>query len=259
MANRDPRIAARHLDELASIIDRVGPPIWIAGPTDAALLGIDGYELARPFDFAVPRERAPHLAGHRFHRLRDLDRIDRATMFGLPCLSATRLLIESAATTDPVRLTTMLDCALRDGLTSEDFLHRRVVELRRKGRRGLNQLLAVIEGCERTRGGHSYLERRFLELLDELGYRRPLTQQVLARRGERLVRVDCHFPESGMVIELLGYRFHRSKAQMQVDAERINALQLSGLTVVQFTYDDVALRSPQMLATLDVLSSRMAA
>ena len=117
----------------------------------------------------------------------------------------------------------------------------------------------MIEGAERSRGGHSYLEREFLVLLGELGFQRPVTQPVLARRGTQLIRVDCHFPESDLVIELLGYRFHRTKAQMQVDAERINELQLRGFTVVQFTYDDVALRSTRMLATLDALAARMAA
>jgi very-short-patch-repair endonuclease len=175
---------------------------------------------------------------------------------GIPCLSATRLLIESSRDLDSKELTRLLDCTLRDGVTSENFLHRRMIELRRSGRQGLNHLVAVIEGVERSRGGHSWLERAFLEMLAELRFPRPATQQVLARRGTTLVRVDCHFPETTIVVELLGYRHHRSVAQMQVDSERVHALTLRGLQVYQFTYEDVALRSVRMLETLDALFDR---
>ena len=70
---------------------------------------------------------------------------------------------------------------------------------------------------------------------------RPLTQQVLTRAGDRLVRVDCRFPGSPVIVELLGYRWHRTKAQMSRDAERQNALILDGFLPIQFTYDQVTL------------------
>ena len=95
-------------------------------------------------------------------------------------------------------LTTALDAALRDGLTSEDLLHRRIASLRSSGRYGIPLLLAVIEGSEITRGGHSWLERRFLELCASANLPRPLTQQVLSRAQDRLVRVDCRFPGSAV-------------------------------------------------------------
>ena len=143
-----------------------------------------------------------------------------------------------------------LDSALRDGLTSDDFLHRRLVALRGRGRSGCVRLLAVIAGVEASRGGHSYLERAFLELLDELGFLRPDTQRVLAKRKRKMVRVDCHFPGTKVVIELLGYEWHRTPMQMQEDAERLNRLQLDGFLGMQFTYTDVVTRSQTMLANL---------
>jgi very-short-patch-repair endonuclease len=253
-----PLTFLRNLDLLNDVVESVGQPCWATGPTNAALFGVDGVDLVPPFDLAVPRGRAPHALGHHIHRLRDISRLDTDTALGIPCLSATRLLIESSRSVDAKQLTVLLDCTLRDGLTSEDFLHRRIVELRRKGRAGLDRLLAVVEGAERSRGGHSWLERTFLELLGDLGLQRPDTQQVLARRDSKLVRVDCQFPGTPIVIELLGYRHHRSVAQMQVDAERSNALTLAGFEVFQFTYDDVVLRSQSMLTTLRTLRNRTA-
>ena len=78
----------------------------------------------------------------------------------------------------------------------------------------------------------------------------PATQQVLAQRKKRLVRVDCHFPGTNVVVELLGYQFHRTPMQMQEDAERVNRLQLDGYVVMQFTYTDVVTRSTVMRETL---------
>jgi hypothetical protein len=246
----DPLTFLRHLDRLSDLVADIGHPCWAAGTTDAALFGADGFDLVPPFHLAVPRGRSPRPFGHHVHRLRDVSRLDTDTALGVPCLSATRLLVESSRELDAAQLTTLLDCTLRDGLTSEDFLHRRILQLRTNGRSGLDHLLGVIEGVERTRGGHSWLERAFLTLLGELGYPRPMTQEVLTRRGSTLVRVDCHFAGTPIVVELLGYRHHRSVAQMQVDAERVNALTLAGYRVYQFTYDDVTFRSARMLNTL---------
>ena len=245
-----PLVFLRKLQALEQLVASIGEPCWVSGPTGAAILGCDGYRLSAPFHVTVPRDRVVHRHGHFVHRARSMSKLDTTTAMGLPCLSTTRLLIDLAATESSKRLTSALDSALRDGLTSEDFLHRRLVELRSRGRAGLGKLLAVIAGSEAGRGGHSYLERAFLELMDELGFPRPATQQVLAKRQQRLVRVDCHFPGTNVVVELLGYQWHRTPMQMQTDAERLNRLQLDGFLGMQFTYTDVVTRSPRMLATL---------
>ena len=111
-------------------------------------------------------------------------------------------------------------------------------------------MLGVIGGSEITRGGHSYLERTFLELVADLGLPRPDTQQVVAKRRKKLIRVDCRFPGTKVVVELLGYEFHRTRMQMQDDSERLNRLQLDGFVAIQFTYTDVVTRSPHMRAIL---------
>ena len=62
---------------------------------------------------------------------------------------------------------------------------------------------------------------------------------MLARNADRAVRVYCWFAGTNVVVELLGYRFHRTKSQMNNDAARHNALLASGKVVYQFTYDQV--------------------
>ena len=46
-------------------------------------------------------------------------------------------------------------------------------------------------------------------------------------------------PATPIVVELLGYRWHRTTQQMSRDASRMNALVLDGLRPMQFTYDQV--------------------
>ena len=243
----------RLLEELWDVIQSVGPPCWVYGVTAAALKGFDGYRLAKPFQLAVPYNRAPHRVDHVVHRMKAFNKLDFDNVHGIPCLSATRTLIEIARTEVPKQLTVALDSAIRDGLTTEDFLHRRMMELRTRGRPGLDKLLQVMAGAELSRGGHSWLERTFLELLGELGLPRPVTQQVMAQRRNKMIRVDCHFPGTNVIVELLGYEHHRTTMQMENDAERLNRLQLDGFAAMQFTYNHVVTRAAVMLDTLQEL------
>lgn len=61
-----------------------------------------------------------------------------------------------------------------------------------------------------------------------------------------MIRVDCYYRDLDIVVELLGYRWHRSKAQMARDAARVNRLTLDGRMVLQFTYEQVTL-APQVV------------
>jgi hypothetical protein len=113
--------------------------------------------------------------------------------------------------------------------------------------------LVALHGRKMHRFGHHIHVSRSLDNIDRctsLGFPRPDTQQVLTRRGDRLVRVDAHFVTTDVVVEVLGYRWHRSRMQMQVDAERVNALQLAGFVVLQFTYADVVSAAPRMFTEL---------
>jgi hypothetical protein len=240
----------QHLIALQDLIAGIGDPCWAAGPTAAAVDGLDGYSLKPPFHVVVPNDRRITRVGHVVHRARDLSRLDVTEVDGVPTTSATRTLIDLAAMETRERLTAALDSALRDRLTSEDFLHRRIVELRRSGRAGLAALVSVLEGNEITRGGHTWLERRFLQLANEQGWPKPLTQHVVGRRKQKVIRVDCRFPCTNVVVELLGYSFHRSVMEMQNDTERINRMILDGLWPMQFTYTDVAGESATMMATI---------
>lgn len=225
--------------ELRALLFDVGGDVWVSGPTAAALHGFDGFHLRAPFDLTTARGRNVQRIGHRIHTTSTLELIDRATVAGIPTTSAARTLIDLAKTESIELLTTAFDSGLRDGRFNESLVHRRVVALRSSGRFGIPRLIEAIEGVDARRGGHSWLEREYLRLVADAGLPRPTTQEVLARAGGRCVRVDVRFPGTPVVIELLGYRFHRTKQQMQRDVERMNALIADGFRPFQFTYEHV--------------------
>jgi Protein of unknown function (DUF559) len=238
------------LSELVGLLIDIGGDARACGPTAAALHGFDGHGLRPPFHIVIGRGRDVQRVGHVIHTTTVLPLIDRARVNDVPCTSAARTLIDLARTATAEELTIAFDSGLRDGRFSESLVHRRIVSLRSKGRFGVPRLLAAIEGSEIVRGGHSWLEREFLRLLASVGLPRPSTQVVLTRAGDRLVRVDCRFPGTNLVVELLGYRHHRSKQQLDRDVERLNALVLAGFRVLQFTYDQVVASPHIVIATL---------
>lgn len=225
--------------ELADVLMSIGGDVWCSGPTAAALHGFDGFSLRRPFHLLVPRHRNVTRNNVHVHRAEVIELIDRSTVDGLPVTSASRTLVDLARTADATQLAAALDSALRDGLVSEAAMHRRIAASRSQGRYGLPLLHEVLAGHEVSRGGQSWLEREYLRLLADAGLPRPDTQSVLSRAKDRVIRVDCRFPGTRVVVELLGYRFHRSRSQMSRDAERSNALLADGYLPYQFTYAQV--------------------
>jgi hypothetical protein len=244
------------LGDLTALLLDVGEPVWVSGPTAAALHGFDGYRIKKPFHLILERDRNVRRIGVTIHTTTDLPLIDRARAHGLPITSAARTIVELARTESPEALASALDSALRDGLISEELLHRRVCALRRRGRYGVPKLLDVLAGHEVTRGGHSWLERHFLKLLAAADLPRPTTQQVLSTVGDRLVRVDCRFPGTNVVVELLGYRFHSTRVQVARDVERLNALVADGFAPYQFTYEQAVNDEAYVVATVRTALAR---
>ncbi len=256
---KKPPLSDRHYEQIRGYLDGLGDA-WCARQLAAGLHAFDGYRVRTPYHFVVPRNTNHQRVGHYIHRSENLALIDLESAWGLPVTSPTRTLIDLAVTETPAALTAALDGALRDGLTTETFLHSRIVDLRNSGRYGIPKLLAVIEGSEASRGGHSWLERRYLELIAARGLPRPDTQVHLGKRDNRLIRVDCRFPGTKVAVELLGYRYHRTELQLRTDSERINQLTLSGYLVLQFTYEAVVNRPDKVVAhTVEALLGRRAA
>ena len=71
--------------------------------------------------------------------------------------------------------------------------------------------------------------------------------------------MDFIYDDLDLVIEVLGHTHHASIEQLAADAARRNALQMAGLLVIEFVYDDLVLRPARVLSTIrSVRSDRLA-
>ena len=247
------RIAGSELcahTRLHSLVLDVGPPAWISGPTAAALHGFDGFTLRPRFHLSLLRDRSVSRTGHVIHRVSEMPRGDRARVKSLPVTSAARTVVDLAATCSVEQLVVAIDSGLRDRKFDQASLQRRAEALGGRGRPGFRRLMKALHGDCRIRGGHSWLEREYLRVIAEAGLPRPDTQVVLTEANGSVVRVDAHFPGTRIVGEVLGYRFHRSEAQMSRDAVRMNALLRDGYLPVQHTYSQVVQHPDSVIADL---------
>jgi very-short-patch-repair endonuclease len=224
----------------------LGPTAVVSHEAAARLHRFDR-SLPDAVEFSMPRAGRGREARLRIHTTSVLPAIDRVTVDGVPCTSATRTIIDLArARLSTVRLEAAVDSAVRSGASAPLVIARRLGQLRGPGRWGAPRLDALLLDS----GGHTMLERRFLELVREGGLPRPKTQ-VVQRQGTRTVaRVDFLWPDLGVVVEVSGRRGHASDAERARDAQRRNELQDMGMRVYEYTWDDVTRRRAHVVTTL---------
>ncbi|HET9601879.1 MAG TPA: type IV toxin-antitoxin system AbiEi family antitoxin domain-containing protein [Acidimicrobiales bacterium] len=226
----------------AGVLD-LGSDALVSHRAAAALHGFEGF--ARdPVEFTLPRlGRGLHTSWtvHTSHHLRQIDRAEAA---GFSCTSASRTIIDLAASATARELERAIDSAVRDGLTSPTFLSGQLRRLRGPGRAGVRLLDELMTDS----GGHSDLERRFLALVRRAGLPRPTCQRIFRRDGTTLARVDFSFEPQPVLAEVSGRRGHASDAERAKDAHRRNELQAEGFIVLEFT-DNMVRRRPGYVAT----------
>ena len=211
-----------------------GPDSALSHRTAAVLLGLldtSGRNVGR-IELIVPRHRRSIVPGVRVHTSLRLERADFATRDGLRVTSAARTLIDLAADGFPAAgLTEAFDDAVRLGLVTPDYLRRRLDTLGRVGRAGV----ALLDEILVDGGGHSFLERRFLQLVRHAKIPRPSTQVVHRRSDATIARVDFEWSDARLIVEVNGRRGHASDAERSRDAHRRNELQALGFRVLEFT------------------------
>ncbi|HUS43286.1 MAG TPA: DUF559 domain-containing protein [Ilumatobacteraceae bacterium] len=224
----------------------LGERSWVSFEAAAAL---HGFDRARPHavEFTVERRRRPTVMPFVVHSTERLDPIDHVVVDGFRAMSATRTVFDLAlARAHPHRVEAAIDSAVHLQLSSPEVLARRLSALRGSGRWGCR----LVEDMITDSGGHTHLERRFLELVREAGLPRPRMQVVFRADGRHVARVDFLFDDFGVVVEVSGQKGHASPAERARDAQRRNELQDLGLRVFEYTFDDVTRRSNMVRQTL---------
>jgi very-short-patch-repair endonuclease len=224
----------------------LGERSWVSYEAAAALHGLDR---SRPHavEFTVDRARRPAVLPFAVHSTRRLEPVDHVVVDGFRAMSATRTIFDLAlARAHPHRIEAAIDSAVRLQLSSPEVLARRLASLRGSGRWGCR----LVEDMITDSGGHTHLERRFLELVREAGLPTPRMQVVFRADGRHVARVDFLFDEYAVVVEVSGQKGHASPSERARDAQRRNELQDLGMRVFEYTFDDVTQRSDMVRRTL---------
>jgi hypothetical protein len=221
-----------------------GPGAVLSGLAAAWLWGLVRGAPPPPDVTAPGFHRLEGLASHR--RL-GIDRRDRRTHRGIPVLAVAATIVDVAAAMDGTDLAALChEAGVRYRTTP-----RQVGEAleRRPNAPGTRSLRSVLLGDEPAL--LSRLERRFRTLLIGEGLPLPETNR---RAGSH--RVDCHWGEYRLTVELDSYRFHNSRHSWEADRQRERDARARGDDHRRYTWRDVAEDPRPMLAELRRLLRR---
>ncbi len=182
--------------------------------------------------------------GVRCHVVRNLDPRDRTTIDGIPVTSCNRTLLDLAELLSPQRLRSTLEAVQRRDLLDVKAL--KALLARSPGRRGVTPLRAALAQLhDQAPFIQSELERRFLELIRAAGLPEPQCNVVVA--GEL---VDFYWPARRLVVEVDGYRFHKTRRSFEEDRRRDARLQIAEIRVVRVTHERITREADALLADL---------
>jgi very-short-patch-repair endonuclease len=234
-------------DETAALL-AIGGTVALSHLSAAALWGLlppDGL-----IHVTATEDHRRRLDGVVVHRSGILTSDDIRIRSRLPVVSPARALLDSAELVTERRLELAFDRALVDGLVRPH----EVTELlaRTSGRRGgpllKAQLARLTDGPTLTR---SEAEERFLALIRQAGLPAP-------RVNARLhgYEVDFYWPGQRCVVEIDGFRFHRTRRAFEHDRRKDAVLQAAGIATLRFTWRQLEDEPLAAIARLAALLAR---
>jgi very-short-patch-repair endonuclease len=232
----------RHGEIMAAVL-ACGPRGVVSHATAGELWGIVARK-GGPIHLTVPGTRT--VPGVKTHR-RDLAPGEITQRHDIPVTTLLLTLIDVASHLTQPQLEAAINEADKLGLRA-DALPALLTDCPR--RPGLAALKATAgPGFRRT---DSDLERLFLRLVRAAGLPVPLTQQAVSG-----YRVDFHWPDLNLVVEVDGLTYHRTAAQQARDRARDQAHTAAGLTQLRFSNRQVRTEPDHVIATLGAVIRRL--
>jgi putative AbiEi antitoxin of type IV toxin-antitoxin system len=187
-----------------------------------------------PPEISIPTTSHRRRPGIVIHRVSALHVLDTAVLDHIPITIVPRILLDLApamASTELIRI--CHEAWVRHGTTPQQI---EACVARNPGKPAAGKLREAL-GADVTL---SFLEDAFLALLATHGLPRPRTNVDV-----KADKVDCHWPDLDLTIELLSYRFHATRQAFEDDvARRRRSNHLA------YTYGDVTQRGAQTAAEL---------
>jgi very-short-patch-repair endonuclease/predicted transcriptional regulator of viral defense system len=187
---------------------------------------------ATRFDVTVPRRSALRHRGIRVHRSLTLMPQDLTVVEAVPCTSVARTLLDIAALLAP----RPLEKAVEEAEILELYDHAAVLDVidRAAGQPGIRRLCQVL-GIARPSETRtkSDLEENLLALCRRRGLPQPSVNAWILLGGEP-VQIDFVWRRQRAVVEVDGFRFHRSRGAFRRDRKRDQLLELEGWKRARF-------------------------
>jgi hypothetical protein len=231
-----PSIAASFM----AAVKACGPGAVLSGLAAAYLLGLVKKPPRVP-EVTAPTER--RIKGIKTKRRR-LKPNEITRVNGIPVTNAARTLVDLASelTLDD------LARACHEAGVRHRTTPRNVAALVARTTPGRRNLRLVMTGDAHVT--LSELERAFLKLLRAGGLPLPVTNKLVGSK-----RVDCHWPELGVTVELVSYRFHNSYYSWEQDQRRRREARARGDEFRTYTWSDITDDAAAVVAELRELLS----
>jgi very-short-patch-repair endonuclease len=240
-----PEVSAYGL-RLAAVL-ACGPGALLSHISAAAHHGLRESSAIR-IDVTVPRRSHLKHPGVRIHRRETLISEDRTAVNAVPCTSVARTLLDIA----PLIHERALEKAIERAEIQEVYDHRAIVSLlgRARGQPGTRRLADVLgigrPGCTVT---NSSLEELMLGLCRRWNLPQPEVNAELLLGGQR-AQVDFLWREQRVVIEVDGFKYHRTRAAFRRDRRRDRLLELEGYGHARFADEEFDTAQAEIRATL---------
>lgn len=218
-----------------------GPDAVLSHWSAIVLWGLRPY-FGGPIHVTDPSRTHKGHTGIRLHLVRRLDAVDRTERHGIPVTSLHRAILDFAEVAAEQQVRLGIEMAdrkeLYDGRAMADLMRRS------PGRRGLKKLKAVLaemHGSE-TPLTQSELERTALARFRDAGFPEPSANVLIEGYW-----VDFVWPEQRVIVEVDGYEWHKTRADLESNRKRDTRLQLAGFIVIRATAIRILHELPDLL------------
>ncbi|ORA54462.1 hypothetical protein BST22_06795 [Mycolicibacterium chubuense] len=228
---------------------RAGVPVAICLGTAAAAFGFD-----------VQDTDDLHVLTPPGHQLRDSDglvvhRRDGAPLTlvdGRPATAAAWTAVEVARSLRRPRALATLDAALRTGTCDRRQLL--AAAAGQAGRRGIVAARELIPLADAR--AESPMESETRLVMHDGGLPAPELQYELVDRNGRTWRLDFAWPELRVAVEYDGFDWHSDQEQFRRDRQKRAALNEAGWWLLSVVFDDLRVRSWDMLRRIEIALER---